>query len=175
MSKTTLIIVAIISLLVVAIVGFYANPFKGEQVDIRRFIGNIVSIEGDIITLQGFFDGPTGTIPEKLLSKRSFSFRVNGNTIFEKLVINLPSWENLTAGGATSGTYKLQDLQRIEGEGSLDDMKSHLILNDDGTSANNIHVEADFPVSVYNSKNPAASRIFYQVMARSSPVKPVTQ
>lgn len=121
-----------------------------------KFIGNVVAVEGDTITLHGVFSGP-GTVPEDLLSARDFSFRVDETTRFEKTEIRWPTWEEIAAQG-TSSSFDIQDLPRTEGEGNLDDFKNSFSLNPE-----TIYVEVDFSSSIYNSENPTASSVFYQV------------
>lgn len=171
MSKITLI--AIVSLLALLVLIFYVNPFKSEErVNIRKFRGNAVNIDGNIVTLYGIFDGLAGTIPKKLLSEQNFSFRVDDETTFKMLIINLPSWEELTANGVTSGSYDLQGLPRTEGESSLEDLKKYLISDDENISAKRILVEADFPISIYKTKDSVASSVYYQIMIQPPPKRP---
>jgi len=168
MSKIVLVIASIaLSLLIIA-VGFYVIPFKGDKIDIRKFSGNIIGIDGETITLKGVFLESLGTIPENLSSQRDFSFRVNSTTRFEKLETILPTYEEIvTAGGRM--TYNLEDRPQIKGEGSLDDLKNSFSLTENGASAVNISVEVDFSSSIYKSKNPVASFVFYHILVRPRP------
>lgn len=163
MEKHKIVMISLAFVGIIAVAGFYLIPFKGELVDIRKFTGSVSNIEGNKITVRGVFDGPQGAIPEELSSVREFYFIVDEKTAFQKLVTQLPSWEELMATGATSGTYELKDRPRTEGKGSLDDLGSHLIFDDNGATGN-VLIEVDFPISIYGAENPVASSVFYQVM-----------
>lgn len=56
------------------------------------------------------------------------------------------------------GRFKLQDLPREEGQGSLADLAGY-------PSDIGIYVEADFPVSIHNAENPVASYVLYRIMS----------
>jgi hypothetical protein len=153
MSNKKLVLIFI----VVGVSAFYFySLFSKPRVEIYKFVGSIVSIDGESVTLKGTFDGPRGTIPEELLSQRDFTFYVDDNTQFEKIDFFLPNWEDLTAGGETSGTYNLEDVNSTQGVGSLDDLNSSLLKG-------GITVEASFADSIHGSQDSVASRIFYRV------------
>ena len=166
MNRKLLQNLSIIVLLIVA--GFLTFLILGKSksdttIDIRKFSGGIESVDGDIITMQGIYDGPIGTTPENLSINQSFSFKVDLETSFDRLEIILPTWESLTGTGSTSGTFYFRDLPQTEGEGSLEDIKESL-------SKGSISAEVDFPSSIYNTKNPVASSIFYTILVQSPPL-----
>lgn len=150
--------------LILIVVGFsfvagyyFFTAFNKSEIDIRKFTGEVVSVEGETVTLRGVYSGPAGTIPEDLLSVRTFRFRIDTSTGFKKLETSLPTWEELTADGATSGSYNLEDLPRVEGPSSLEELKGSL-------SKGATSVEADFSYSIHRSKDPVASHIFYHTI-----------
>lgn len=148
-----------IILVVLAILGgyFLFQYFTEPKFDIRQFTGNVVSIKDEAVTLKGVF---VGTIPENLLVQREFTFRVDKSTRFEKIETRFPTWEELKAMGAVNGNsarYNLEDLPRTKETGSFDDLTSSLHRGD-------IFVEADFTASIYHSRNPVASFVFYNVL-----------
>lgn len=148
-----------ISLLIIA-VGFYIIPFNGEKFDIRKFNGDVVSVEGETVTLNGVFDGPSGTIPQDLLSdERDFSFQVDGATKFEEIKIGWPSWEQVAAAPGGHFKFNVSELSSNRVAGSLENLKN-LSLSNPGT----VYVEADFQASIYGSKNSVASFILYKLM-----------
>ncbi|OGN03192.1 MAG: hypothetical protein A2655_03785 [Candidatus Yanofskybacteria bacterium RIFCSPHIGHO2_01_FULL_43_42] len=164
MSKKTSVIVSIIVLLLIVAMGFYAIPFKGERVDIRKFAGSVTGIEGEVITLRGIFTGLPGTIPEEISSERDFSFRTDETTRFEKVDIGWPTWEEVAAAPNGYLEFSVEDLVQTQGEGTLDDLKN-LFLSNPGA----VYVEADFRASIHNSKNPVASAILYKLINMPSP------
>lgn len=153
-------------LVILAIVGGYYLflYFTKPTVDVRKFMGNIVNIEDEVVNLHGVFVGLPETAPKGLLSERDFSFRIDGSTSFKKFETILPSWKELRATGATSGSYNLKDLPRTEGVGSLDDLRNSL-------SKGYISVQVDFPASIYGSRNPIASFVFYHILV-TPPISP---
>jgi hypothetical protein len=154
MSRKKLVL---ISLAIIVSVFYFYNSLSRPRVEIHKFIGSIISIDNEMITLNGTFNGPQGTIPEKLLNRRDFTFYVDNTTQFEKIDFFLPYWEDLTAGGETSGTYNLEDIDSVQGAGSLDDLNESL-------SEGSITIEASFIDSIYKLQNPIASRVFYRVL-----------
>lgn len=170
MSKMRLVIVSITISLLIIVVGFYILPFKSEEFDIRKFNGDIVNVEGEIITLNGVFDGPIGIIPQDLLlSERNFSFRVDETTRFEELEIGWPTWEEVRAAPGGHLPFKVSDLPQSRKERTLNDFNNTHLLNP-GT----VYVEADFMASIHNSKKPVASFIFYRTM-NMPPSGPLTE
>lgn len=170
MEKRVLDIFKYTIFVVLAIAGtYYLFPyFNRSKINIREFAGNIVSIKDEVITLRGVFVGSLGTVPKDFASARDFSFRVDSSTVFKKLETRLPTWEELKATGATSGSYKIEDLPRTESAGSFDDFRG--LLNKEGVS-----VKADFTASILNSVNPIASLVFYYILVPPSPFSPQTQ
>jgi len=170
MSKR-LAIVVVISLLVV-VAGYYYNTSLNEvEFDIRKFTGTIVALENEVITLHGVFDGSDGTIPNELSIDTQFSFKVDKNTIFDKLETKFPTAEELakTYGKSTVYRYNIEDLPRVESVGSLQDLQELFSSNTSGAIAGNIIVEVDFSSSIYKSKNPVASRVFYHILMMPKP------
>lgn len=167
MSKRILAHVGLVVLLLLFAVAtvYYVFSFRlGEpQVDIRKFNGSVLAVEGDTITIRGVFSGSV-IIPEKFVSERDFSFRVSGDTEFRKADIRWPTWEELARQG-TSGTFKIQDLPRTEVEGSLADLADLFSL----IASRSVYMEAGFSSSIHNSKNPMASSVFYQLMGIPPP------
>lgn len=159
MSKNFFVIIAII---IVLASGYYVFYLKGNtsSVDLRRFEGQIVSIDGDKITLKGMFVS-SSTIPLDLQGERSLVFLVDKTTQFKKTGIMLPTYESLRATGETTRSYKINDLPKSETAGSLEDIK--LFLGHDGTV-----VQVDFPYSIHNKRNPKASLVFYQSLITAS-------
>ena len=149
-------------LIVLAIVGGYYLflYFTKSTVDVHKFMGNITSINDEVINLRGVFVDLPETAPKDLLSERDFSFRVDGSTIFKKLETRLPSIAELTANGATSGSYNLEDLPQIESVGSFDDLQNSL---DKG----GISIKVDFQTSIRGFRNPIASFVFYNILVSS--------
>ena len=166
MPKKILIAAIVLIVLLIAAGIFYPGLFGGEKADILGFAGNVVNIEGDTITLRGSFEGPAGTIPEELLSEREFFFRVDNKTSFEKFIVHLPSMPELPENGIATGSYSFNDLQNEKGEGSIENMKSYFMRNEDNVPIYNIFIRADFPASINGSKNAIASSVFYQIFAR---------
>ena len=131
------------------------------EFDIRKFSGNIKSVEGETITLNGTYN-TNETVPEELLAKRDFAFKVNRSTKFEKAETRFPSWEELKTAGKVSGNIARYNLEPSVGlAGSLTDLKNSISKGD-------ILVEANFPVSIYRVQNPTASFIFYYILIRPS-------
>lgn len=171
MSKKTILVIASIAISVLIIaVGFYIIPFKGEKFDVSKFNGDVVSVEGKIITLNGVFGGSSGIIPQDLLSnERDFSFQVNETTRFEELEIDWPTWEEVRAAPGGHLPFKVSDLPQSRKERTFSSFNDTHLLN-----PGMVYVEADFSDSIYNSKNPVASFIFYRTM-NMPPSSPPTQ
>ena len=154
---------------ILAIIGAYYlfNYFSQPTVDIRKFTGNVASIDGEVIKLHGIFVGPPAMIPKDISSSRDFSFRTDETTQFEKVDIGWPTWEEVQAAPGGHLTFKVEELTHIRGEGSLDDLKN-LSLSNPGA----VYVEANFRASIYNSKNPAASSVLYRLLTMPLPSRP---
>lgn len=151
---------AVLGVLLIAVVAYYSFTFlTAPQIDIRKFTGNVISVEGETIKLHGVFYGPSGTIPATLSAERDFSFRVDDATVFRKTTIQLPTPKEIPAKG---GKFNVQDLHQEKGAGSLADLANSL----SGWAA---YVEADFPASILNSQNPIASYVFYRVLTIPTP------
>ncbi|MDP3954077.1 MAG: hypothetical protein Q8Q06_01505 [bacterium] len=164
MSKRVLSFLLITLVLLIVAVSYYFFIFSRKpQVDINKFSGYVVSIKNTEITLHGAFSGP-GIIPEDLMFVQNFSFKTDKDTQFKKADIRWPTWEELATQG-TSGSFKIQDLPRTVGDGSFDDLTSLFSLN----ASASIYMEVDFSSSIYKSKNPIASSVFYQLMGILSP------
>lgn len=157
-------VIIIITLIVLAL-GYYVFFIRlgVPQFDIRKFSGNVVVVEGNMITLHGMFSG-SSTIPENLKSERDFSFQAGEATQFKKADIRWPTWEELAKQG-TSGTFNIEDLPRTDVESSLDDFTKSALLKDGRA----VYAEVDFLTSIYNSKNPTASYVFYQLVGTPTP------
>ena len=147
-------------------IGYLVSLKSSGTPDIREFSGNVESMEGDIIVLHGVFVGPAGTVPAELLAERDFSFRVDEQTQFRKTERTWPDWAELAKRGST-GTIDVQDLPTVEGPGSLADLKK-VYANPTGW----LHIQADFPFSIYGSQNPVALSVFYDVMVMPAPPSP---
>lgn len=163
-----LVIISItLSLLIIA-VGFYILPFRGEEFDIRKFNGDVVSVEGETVTLNGVFDGPAGTIPQDLLlNERDFSFKIDDSTQFTKADIGWPSWDKVDAAGG-SLVFNIASLSYTEGPGSLGDLRSLGEFN-----PGVVYVEAEFQSSIYRATTPVASRVLYKLMSMPAPTPSV--
>ncbi len=160
MSKRTIVLVGLIFLFVVGAGSYYIFYVRTgtPEFDIRKFKGNIISIEGDIITLKGVFDGSVGTIPQDLLLERNFSFKVDDTTRFEELVIGWPTWDEVRSAGGTL-KFSVEDLPQNRETKSWDSFKNTVSLNPGA-----VYVEVDFTTSIFNSKNPTALLVFYRTM-----------
>lgn len=156
-------------ILVVLVVGYYVfTVINAPQFDIRKFKGNVVNINDDIVLINGNFS-TSEAIPEALKTERDFSFRTDSTTKFDKLEIIWPAWETLGAKGATSGVVNLGDLPQEKGVGSLDDLKRVFSLN-----AGTVYVEANFANSIYKSKNPVAESVYYRIIVMPTPVPKIS-
>ncbi len=137
--------------------GYFVSTRK--PIEIRKFIGSPLRIEGDAITLKGVYE-LQGVAPQDLLESREFTFRVGEGTSYKKIGLQLPSWKELAARGAT-GTLSLADLPRNDATGSLDDLRSMI-------GAGGVSVEAAFPATIYRSSNPVASVVTYRIITPPS-------
>ena len=162
--------VLLITMVVVAgyYIFFHSRPTREDtSIDIRQFTGGLVSVEGNVVTVEGSFTGPLGTIPEHLLlDTRLFLFQVDDSTDFNKEEVILPAWEELAATGETSGTFYFKDLPQTESQGSLADLNNSLTLG-------GVHAEVDFPSSIHDTENPTASSVFYQVLVQEPPLEQI--
>lgn len=159
MSKIFIILGLTILLLVVGFYVFYYVSQKPDVYNISKFNGEIVSIEGNKVTLYGMFIA-SSTLPVNYKEKQEFSFLVDESTEYQKLEIIMPSYESLRATGKTSATYNLEDLPKNHVAGSLSDLEKYV-------SQKGIFVEASFSSSVYNKTNPKASMVYYQSIVES--------
>lgn len=128
-----------------------------EQADLTgfKFKGQLVSIEGDIIKIKGFFT--SSSTPLELRGETTYSFRIDSGTNFRKLQIQMPSYESLRNSGKENTPYNIKDLPREELPGSLEDLKS-------SSSKGFLLVEGIFVNSTFETKNPIAAEVFYQLL-----------
>ena len=154
----------LVLIILVLVVGYLAfSYFSKSQTEIYKFSGNIVSIEGDRVTLSGVFAGPIGTIPENLSAPRNLSFSVGEATTFRKLETFMPSWESINASGTVTetgaiiGSYSSEDLVTLEGEGSLEDLQASI-------ERGAISVEVEFETSIHNSNREVAKHVSYHIL-----------
>jgi len=156
----------ILIILVLGVGYFLFSYFNKSQTEIYKFSGEIVSIEGNSITLYGVFVGPIETIPERLSEPRNFSFEVGESTTFKKLETFMPSWESINAAGTVTesgaiiGSYSSNDLVNLEGEGSLEDLVASI-------ERGAISVEVEFDSSIHNSSSEVASHVSYHILVSS--------
>lgn len=165
MNKRAVYLMLGVVLALVLVSGYYLSSyFSKPKYDIRKISGYVVSIEGEIITTKGLYESEE-TLPKELSEERDITFKVNSSTIFKKVEINIPSKEELIASGKAkvlpNGTYRaeytLDDQSRIEGSGSLDNIKIWL-------SKGGVSIKAEFPESIHNSKDPIASEVSYLIL-----------
>lgn len=168
--KIVLVIISIVFSLLIVAVGFYFPLSRGDNFDIRKFNGAVVSVDGDVVIMKGFYDSSTGVISQDVLSKeRDFSFKVNETTRFEKLDIKWPTWEEVRAAPGGHLPFKISELPQSRVAGSLEDINNLNTLN-----PGVVYMEVDFSESIYNTKNPVASFVFYKTtnMSPSGPPTP---
>ena len=169
MSKINHAFIGFIVIALIIFLGFKSDVFKNfknpkeselsKQVNLTGFSfkGQLVSIEGDTMTLKGFFT--SSTTPLELKGEKTLSFKVSSETSFRKLTIQMPSYESLRKStGKTSGTYNIKDLPREEGVGSLADLK-------DSISKGNLLVQGSFVNTSFDTKNPTAVEVFYELLS----------
>ncbi|MBI4158037.1 MAG: hypothetical protein HY505_00210 [Candidatus Yanofskybacteria bacterium] len=165
MSKQNLTRVGLVVILIVSVVVgyyfFYGRSNK-QEFDIRGFNGDVVSIEGERIILNGTFEG-FEALPGNFVSERDFSLSIDDATQFTKVDIGWPSWDEVDDAGGTL-TFNIASLSYTEGPGSLADLKATSELNP-GT----VYVEAEFQSSIYEAEIPVASHIFYRLMSMPIP------
>jgi hypothetical protein len=154
----------LILIILVLVAGYFlVSYFTKSQTEIYKFSGEIVSVEGNSVTLYGVFVGPIGTIPERLSTPRNFSFLVDETTTFNKRETFMPSWESINAAGTVTetgaiiGRYSSKDLVNLEGEGSLEDLVASI-------QRGAISVEVDFETSIHNSDDEVASHVSYHIL-----------
>lgn len=168
--------VVLISALIIVATGYYFYILtKESEVDIRKFTGNIVSIENKGVTLRGVYEGLDPDAPEELQLVRNFSFRVNKDTVLKKRETRFLSVDELeSAGKGSNGVYKydFEDLPRFDSLGSLDDLNTWFLSDFIGVSPGNIIVEASFFSSIYKAKTPTASSVFYNILIMPPPSAP---
>ena len=160
-----LIILLIFLFLVVAIGGYYFYITR-SQYEIFKFVGDVVNIEGENITLHGVYDGEAQNLPRELSSDRDFSFKVNENTAFEKKKTRFLTGDELREkyGEITIYRYNIEDLPHEIGPGSFDELKELAMLKAEGMLAGNLIVEINFSSSIHNVRNPIASLVFYHYL-----------
>ena len=161
-SKAKKSLLLALSFLVIFAVSYYIFNINSKdiskQFDINKFRGQVISIEGETIKLRGVYVSAVPLDDTNLSSEREFSFRVGESTVFEKLEIRHPAWEELEVIAKAGGTYDIADLPRFEGAGSFADLKKSFSSN------SGIVIDADFPVSIIDSRDPVVSSIFYTIM-----------
>src|SRR3989338_8779586 len=100
---------------------FYILPGK-SQFDIRKFGGNVASIEDDLVTLNGvFIPAPAGSLD--LSAKRNFTFRVDEETRLSKIEIKWPTWEEVAAAPEGRLKFSVEDLPSEQKEGDIEDLR----------------------------------------------------
>jgi hypothetical protein len=153
----------IIVAFLVLIAGFlvFSRIYQSASVDVRKFTGNVLGVEGQTIALHGVY-AAFGPLPPKLQEPRDFYMQADETTIFKKTEVRWPSWDVLTADGQTSGIIYLNDLPKIQSEGSLADIQALAASN-----PNSVIVEADFARPIPNAKNPTAATISYEIIVES--------
>ncbi|OGN07899.1 MAG: hypothetical protein A2750_00385 [Candidatus Yanofskybacteria bacterium RIFCSPHIGHO2_01_FULL_45_42] len=141
---------------------FYILPGK-SQFDIRKFGGNVVSIEDDLVTLNGvFIPAPAGSLD--LSAKRNFTFRVDEETRLSKIEIKWPTWEEVAAAPEGRLKFSVEDLPSEQKEGDIEDLKNWFLSN-----PNILYAEANFEKSIYKSENPVAVEVVYKLRAIPAP------
>jgi hypothetical protein len=134
------------------------TPVVSEVIDIRKFSGQIVSMDGNLITVRGRY-AQGSNISVELSNPRVFHFFVDDKTIFEKDEISWPSWESLRATGATNGTVDISKLPHESGTVTLVDFQKSM---QDTENLNNIMVEVSFGSTIYKVDKPLAQKLFYK-------------
>lgn len=142
-------VVALIALVAGVLYYYWLNPLP----DVRSFTGDLRRVSGNTVTLNGVFYSREGTLPESLSTAREFTFRVDNSTRFWKTVIQKPTPEEVMAMG---GRYRISDLPKKEGQGTLQDLA-------ESQKAGRVYVEAEFPSSIVNTYHPVASYVIYRV------------
>src|SRR3989338_11500245 len=117
-SKKLSLVLAVILVLVLA---FYYYGKSGSPIDteIRKAVGRLISIEGDLITLGS--SPSSGEFSSDASLQQQFTFRINSETEWSRLVAKWPPWEEL----GISGYINLEDLPQEKGAGSLEDLKKY--------------------------------------------------
>ena len=163
--KNILIVVVVIAIILLGMFGLKSDNADEVSVNIFEFSGRVESVEGDIIALEGAYSGPfTGTsevVSDDIFSVRSFSFKVDSNTQFEKVERKLPDFPDLGENGSHSESFSLEDLPKTESVGSLADLNNSL-------SGSTVTIEVKFLDSIYGVDNPVASSVLYRVLTRPS-------
>lgn len=152
------------ALVLVLVVGYFTyQRFSGPKYDIRKISGSVIGVEGNAVTVKGVYDFE-GTLPEKLSGERDIILRVDSSTVFKSVKIFMPTKEELIASGKAKveadgryfAKYSPDELPRTEAAGSLEDITNLL--------KEGVRVKVEFLESIYNSRNPTASGVFYTVL-----------
>lgn len=155
------IIPIVTTILLVVWASYY---FFGPKYDVRQFNGSLVKIEENTITLEGAFYAPMVKLPEKFLSGRKLTFRVNESTSLSVEVIHLPSQQEIMKAGGKL-RYKLDERPSSGGPSSFEELTQY--FTESGTVAQNqIFVEATFDKSIFRSRKPIATVVKYQVLSQ---------
>lgn len=147
-------------ILILIIVGYnFYSPKLKEEVQDQEFLGTMINMEDDTITLQGNFASELAVVEKPAL--RSFTFRVDEKTVFKKISTRLPSLEDIRNEVAekASGSFRISP---TEESGSAADLNNLLSQED------TIYVKADFTSSVTAPNVPIASFISYHILIDSA-------
>ena len=153
--------------LAIVVVGVLTYLGSSKTYDIRGVSGIVTSIEGDSITIKGFYKSDS-LLPKRLSREQNITFKVDSNTTFKKTVYQMPSKEELIASGKISvsgdennysyiGSYRLTDDDKTEETGSASDIAEK--ISDGGMT-----MQAVFPVSIHKSDSRVASEVSYTII-----------
>jgi hypothetical protein len=144
--------------------GYYYYFYRFQShADIRKFVGDLVSVSDSYITLRGVFYDPGGKLSGNLVSPREFRFRTDEKTIWWSEYIMYPDLKDLKPGEAS--TYFIDDLPKKEGPGSLSDLA-------EAQKTGSVYIEAEFPYSILAARDPVAASVIYRVKVEPAPPPP---
>lgn len=152
-TKRTLFLISLGLILILAVGGYYFYSLKPKkETQALEFMGVLVNLEGNTVTLQGNF-----VSSHIIMASRSFSFQINERTYFEKISPNLPSLEDVRKEAAKKASGSFTILPTIE-SGSSTDLKN--LLSQRGT----IYVKAYFPNFIIGPEILTASSVSYNII-----------
>lgn len=117
-----------------------------------QFIGEVSNVDGNIVTVKGFYRIDGKPELEKINEKIDVQIKITNSTEFKKTIMQYPTPEELEASG---GMFEPGKLRQEVVQGSLDDLRSTRGQGVYVHSASNVYERSGFTASVveYNVMN----------------------